>query len=314
MAANKELVDDDVPIDSSQAALNVTKILRESLKLPFENGKLTVSIVLLVLLPYSILVLIHNLVIVPIIQKLEDQEPPDGLADDQKHLKAFLVFEAVFFLAFSLVSLFGIIVTIYGSAAIYAKNKSVSFKELFSKIRATWKRAMITWIYISIYTVVYTLVSVVWIVAFVLVIKTGSTVTWFFLLGCLAAILYLYLAVVWTLSMVISVLEEGCYGIKAIQKARDLIRGREIQGFGIMLSVVLLTCPISVLYYLNALGDDQVMARLVLGFFVTVPFCFAKFFTYLVYTVFYYEYKKSHGERAEELELGGCGYGLVPVK
>ncbi|OVA15746.1 Protein of unknown function DUF4013 [Macleaya cordata] len=313
MTANKELVDDDVPIDSSQAALNVTKILRESLKLPFENGKLAVSIVFLVLLPYSILVLIHNLVIVPIIQKLEDQEPPNGLADDQNHLKALLVLEALFFLAFFLVSLFGIIVTIYGSAAIYTKNKSVSFKELFSKIRATWKRSLITWIYVSIYTIVYTLVSVVWIVAFALVIKTGSVVTYFFILGCLAAVLYLYLSVIWTLGMIISVLE-GFYGIKAIQKAKDLIRGREIQGFGIMLSVVLLTCPISVLYYLNALDNDHVMGRVVLGFFVTVPFCFAKFFTYLVYTVFYYECKKSHGERTEELELGGCGYGLVPVK
>ncbi|OVA15747.1 hypothetical protein BVC80_1829g42 [Macleaya cordata] len=313
----KELLQVPTNIDSSQQEpLNVTKILREAFKLPIQNRKISISITLLMLIPFFILVLIHNRVAGSLIEKFEDHEQELAFTFSSvvtKDTRVLLVLEPVFLLFFSLISLFGMILTVRASAVIYVtKSSTVNLQELFLKIRATWKGTTITWLYISILTVAYTLIIItVSVVGFVLVDKIGSMATWFFLLlGFLAAVLYLYLAVFWTLGFIISVLEKGFYGMKAIEKARDLMRGRQIQGLVLMLFLVLLTSPISVLFYLNAFDDDlHLMARVFLGFFVTVPYCIAKIFTYMVYTVFYYECKKSHGERVE-IELGG-GYGSV---
>ncbi|KAF8400420.1 hypothetical protein HHK36_013718 [Tetracentron sinense] len=47
----------------------------------------------------------------------------------------------------------------------------------------------------------------------------------------LAAMFYLYLVTVWVLSLVVSIVEEDCYGMKALGKARELIKGRKVPGF-----------------------------------------------------------------------------------
>jgi len=77
-----------------------------------------------------------------------------------------------------------------------------------------------------------------------------------------------------------------------------------------------LSVPIYVLFYVTATDDDDdddelgLFTQLAFGIFATVLFCRAKFFTFVVFTVFYCECKQSEGGRVDT-ELG-VWYGLVP--
>ena len=51
----------------------------------------------------------------------------------------------------------------------------------------------------------------------------------------LSALFYVYLFVLWTLGLVISVVEEDCHGLMALERDSVLMKLKKLQGFVLML-------------------------------------------------------------------------------
>ncbi|XP_077237082.1 uncharacterized protein LOC143878720 [Tasmannia lanceolata] len=285
-------------IDSPKL-LDVTGILREAFKITCKNGKLMLSIMLLVFFPFSLLVLGHYLLSGPLIIEIEEQDSYD-LSINHQDATVFMCHQLGFLLAFSLLSVFSMATTIYASATTYV-GTFLNLKEVLLRIITIWKRPAITWLYAMLITLAYAFLVLVLFGAFSLVTSSVAALkTWIGFVGTLAMVFFLYLDAIWLLGIVISVVEEGCYGMKAIGKGVELIGGRKVQGFGLILVLVMLSVPIYLLFCLNVIDDELGSAtRFVIGTITIVLFCFLKVFTFVVFTVFYYQCKRSHGENIE---------------
>ncbi|XP_057503973.1 uncharacterized protein LOC130787603 [Actinidia eriantha] len=292
-------------------AKNTAGILREAMKLPAKNDKLSLQVFLLILSPFSLLVLLHYFLVSPLMHKVEDTYETSSL--DPKHLTALIAIEIPFFLTFCVISMFGMSIIVQSSALTYT-GKSTNLKELVLRIVSNWKKPGITSIYILFLTIAYILLSLVSLRLASLIGNGVASNVCNWVIGVLASSSYLYLDCVWILGFVISILEDDCYGEKAIGKARRLIRGRGLQGFSLMLILALLSVPIYVLFYVTTMDDDDELgpvARFAFTFIATVLFSLTNFFTFMVLTVFHLECKQSHGENLET-EFGP-GYLLVPT-
>ncbi|GMQ07854.1 hypothetical protein CsSME_00051866 [Camellia sinensis var. sinensis] len=278
-------------------ANNTAGIFREAMKLPVKNEKLMVQVFFLVLSPFSLLVLLHYLLAGPLMQKVEDTYETSTL--DPKDTRALIAIEIPFVISFIFVSLFGISITIYSSALIY-RGKTSSLMELVSWIVSIWKKPVITLIHVLILIIGYIVVSLISIKLTGLI---GSYIcNW--VLGLVVASIYLYLASVSILGFVISIVEDDCFG-----------SGRKIQGSSIVLILTLLSIPIYVMFHVTTTDDDDELgpvARFAFMFIATVLFCISNLFNFMVFTVFQFECKRSHGESLSlETEKIGPGYVLV---
>ncbi|XP_058113158.1 uncharacterized protein LOC131256125 [Magnolia sinica] len=299
-----------VAVDTSKM-LDLIGILKESLKIPLKNLKLMVSVMLLLLIPFSLLALNHDLVAGPFLIEIEDQESDSGwnfsTSRVQKDIRILVGLESVYFIAFCVLIPFTMTATMYASATTYT-GKHLSLMDVCLKIIEIWKRPMITWLYVLLITAVYAFIVVMVFVAFALITNGGTLIAMIGLVSLPAMIFFVYLAAVWMLGLVISVVEEDCYGMKAIKKAVYLIKGRKLQGFGLMMVLALLIAPISVLFSLNTIEDDiEPVVRLAIGAIETVLASILKLFAFVVYTVFYYECKNSHGGKVEMEDEERCG-------
>ena len=117
------------------------------------------------------------------------------------------------------------------------------------------------------------------------------------------ACLYFYLAIVWTLAIVVSILEEKC-GIEALAKAGEIVNGLKLRGF-------LLKLLFGALYYLllqplmSTIDNTRSLgARICIALVVVNSICFVKIFSLIAYTIFYYDCKKFHGEVNHGVQAG----------
>lgn len=109
---------------------------------------------------------------------------------------------------------------------------------------------------------------------------------------------YLYIAALWTLSIVVSVLEEGFDGVKAIGRATELMSGKKLQAF-------LMMVPFVITYFVVGLMDDIIMSYNLnwsTEFACSIAFthvldCWLRLFLFVMFTVFYHEQKTSHDEK-----------------
>eukprot|EP00262_Sarcandra_glabra_P010983 TRINITY_DN26694_c0_g1_i1.p1 TRINITY_DN26694_c0_g1~~TRINITY_DN26694_c0_g1_i1.p1 ORF type:complete len:316 (+),score=29.57 TRINITY_DN26694_c0_g1_i1:127-1074(+) len=301
--------------ESSQT-LSLTSLLREALKIPTRNKRLRLSTILLGLLPLSLLVICHDLAVGPFLVELEDlleSELNDAVkARIKKDLIVLLAAESVFFVPFSLIFSYAITATTYSSAVVYKGShfSSITLKEWFLRNIKIWKRPLITWLCIAFMAITYGSLVLVLLVSFSLITRGLALVAWFVVVGFLASLFSLYLANIWILGLVISILEDRCYGLKALGRAIELIQRKKVDGIVLLLLLVLLSAPIFLVFYLNTTEDHMgAVGHFILGTLVIVFICLVQLFTFVVYTVFYYECKNSQGEEVE-MEVG-IGYDMV---
>ncbi|XP_031282907.1 uncharacterized protein LOC116141548 [Pistacia vera] len=288
----------------------VTGILRDSIKIPAKNGKLIFQLMPLILCPFYLLVLLHDFTAGPLEAKVEDGYERGEL--NQKDVGALVGVELLFMAAFLIIFLFEMMVTIfYASDLAYnTAGSSMKVMDLMLRIKSTWTKPLITWLYVSFLTIIYTV--------FVLItIRLISLIVWKGLAAILAIILYLYVAQIWGLGLVISAVERDCKGGTAVKRARKLLEGRKLEGFFIMLILFLLSVPIYILFYVTLTDDDDelgVIAQIAFGFVATLLFCVVTFFSFVVFTLFYHECKQSYGEKLDMEMKSGAGCSLVSQK
>ncbi|KAJ6793524.1 uncharacterized protein M6B38_344620 [Iris pallida] len=315
------------------------KILWEGLKLPVNNCKLLRPVVTVSFLSSALLFIFFYLRLLPLvfdltfksilIRETNPESPEFSLLLNAilRDLKELGIIEVILLtISFVVNSLLVIAIVHVLSDAYASKTAASKVKELSSGLN--WpliKRGMITQAFVAFFlrlgcTLMLTLAAGALPFAYVysryfsrshvesaVVVVSGAFV------AALAFYWYLYLFVVAQMSVVVSIAEEGCYGLEAIAKACRLIRGGRRQailiaflevapavvfytGYGIAIAHI----PPTKLAQL-AVGVGQLAVGVVIGVLV-----------WSVHTVYYYERSKI---RAEEMATeGGFKYNPVPTQ
>ncbi|XXG58387.1 hypothetical protein AAC387_Pa04g0708 [Persea americana] len=310
---------------SSSMAMSLMAILRESLKIPLRNGKLMLSIALFLLIPSSLLFLSNHFTLKPsfidaftkaYIVRNTDLEPPEYvelLEAIKKDVGIIVSEETIFILASCTISFFSTIALIYAAAAAYCWEE-IAPKELFVLIRRMWKRPALTWSYVALFNLGYLFVgaSLIGVLVLfagdpVLLIGLGGFGALFFVF-----MMYLYLSVFWRIGLVVSVVEKDCYGMGAIWKAGELMKGRKLQGFCLSLVLTLVEMVICVFlgFQMEGVGRTEA-ARLGMGLALISATGLVDLFACVVYTVFYCDCKNGIGEKVEIERAEWAGYSLI---
>ncbi|KAL0345985.1 UNVERIFIED_CONTAM: hypothetical protein Sradi_4429800 [Sesamum radiatum] len=306
-------------------------ILRESIKLLPKNGKLMAFIAIFSAVLSSCFVLLFNYSLQSLMADIfvtaqqsfmpdlssfgtdPNSLPPsdpssfmptaDSIMNQLRHLgddfACLLALQTAFILVISIISFLSVVSMILVSVVSYS-SKTLSLKDLLSSIWTTWTRPLITSLYVSGLAIGYFVVVAMLVVPLMMY---SSRVTFWVavLLGITASILYLYLFVAWGLAVVVSVVEEGCYGMEALGKSAALVKGQRVPGFLLNVSFNIVILVIHEAYKM-ILGQKGFMNTTMYALFLVSFTSFAKIFIVVAYTVLYFHCKKHHGE---EMELHG---------
>lgn len=244
---------------------------------------------------FILLVLISCNLVILLLRKLCPEFPVEKIITmKENEMKV----EPVSFLA----SRFLVMIMAYLSTLAY-NRRDLSLEELVSSVLWTWHRPVITLLYIElISTASASLLMMLTMFAKatrgVVLLDALLLSSFVALLSWLGPVLFAYSDVACKLSVVASVVEEHCQGQAAVERAVELIKGRKACEF-------LLSCVLMVLEQLpfmifdqQKINGEQVWTIAVFVFLINI---LVKFVVYFVYTVFYFECKRSSQRRQEEL-------------
>ncbi|PIA58870.1 hypothetical protein AQUCO_00400015v1 [Aquilegia coerulea] len=256
---------------------SVMDILKKVVKLP-QRSKSFVFIFILTSVCYTILIIVSMDPMNPLMSSMDMDPTNPG------YLKQLYIDTMVFFLCISIISFSSMVTTIYVSAVSYLERK-LEFKDIL-KFKKMWIRPVVTWFYFTLMCAgFFLLVSPL----FLLLIPTKGSIIVLaigIVLVLLAICLYMYLALVWMLSIVISVLED-CYGLQALGKSAELLKGRKVVG-------LVLTFVLMILIGVNVFVTKLFNVVSAMNFAVLV-----KMLSMMIYTLFYFDCKQSHGEKVQ---------------
>lgn len=148
---------------------------------------------------------------------------------------AFWLFKIAYFIFFLILSLLSTSAVVYTIACIYT-GKEITFKKVMSVVPKVWKRLMVTFIWNFIIVFACNLVALLVLILWAVLL--GPSVIGlliFTILFIIYLIGFVYISVIWHLASVISVLED-VYGIQAMFKSKDLIKGN----IGVCIAIFLL--------------------------------------------------------------------------
>ncbi|KAJ4949972.1 hypothetical protein NE237_026804 [Protea cynaroides] len=296
--------------------ISISGILRESFRIYHRNGKLMVFITVLIQFTFSFLAMANIYTLQPFISGLFTKaiQLQHRNTRNHKHFKASLrmekeiilitAVEFIFLIAYSTALMCSVVATTYLAATSY-RRKAFDFKELLWKFQRTCAKPMISWFIVSQLGVGYT-VQVLSLLSIFLVLTNGSFI--FALLGValifLSLFFNLYVAGVWMLGLVNSVLE-NVYEVQTVGEDDELIEGRLVRGSFINILFLLLTAIIFLCFKLR--GSKEISAPgLVTVLIMVNMICLVKIFSFIAYTVFYFRCKKIYGEQQVGVKTGNC--------
>ncbi|KAL5548960.1 hypothetical protein UlMin_004191 [Ulmus minor] len=302
------------------------KILKEAYKIFLRKGKIIPFITLLFLFVSSILFLSNFLFIKPLLIDFTTKlysllitiPTPGGIDStnlviymiDIDDLRIFAGREWIFIVFNSFISIFFVIATIISSSAEYCEKK-LGFKDLQVRIIKTWKRTFVTYFYTTLLRLGYAFFVLSFLLPLVMIFNSKIIITFFSILIFILAILFgLYLAIVWTLALIVSTLEEKS-GIEALGKAGRLVKGLKVKGFFLKLLFETLY-DVTLILFMRISKNQSISITVVLSLVSLISVCLVKIFSFVAFTVFYYESKKTHGEEVE-LQDTNLKYTKVPT-
>ncbi|XP_004498373.1 uncharacterized protein [Cicer arietinum] len=221
---------------------------KESFNIIFSWRKIFTKITLTLLLPLSFIFLFHIEVSNLIFKKIEHNEEQINHTEQgtPKYEKltdmvssefiTLLLFKLVYFTFLLIFSLLSTSAIVYTTASIFT-SKDVSYKKVMKIVPKVWKRLMLTFLCAYAAFFAYNVITFIVIILLALTfgIKNGMLVLFIFLM-LLYFIGFVYLTLIWQLASVVTVLEDF-YGIKAMVKSKELIKGK--MGLSILLFLVL---------------------------------------------------------------------------
>ncbi|KAM7472849.1 hypothetical protein LguiA_011032 [Lonicera macranthoides] len=299
--------------------LGVIEIIKGSIKILSKNGKLMASIATLGLLLNSFSFLLYAFFFKPLrssmnaktinlaSKSLSDSESTNLLHSIKKDAWILIGVQLACLLVYALVCLFINISTIYTSAmSLYGHD--LSLKKLFRWVIKSFKRVYITSFRIKNRTIVWFIpfYAVLMIITFILIffdcpdVIKSIFIAIFIAFSIIGSVFILHASVVWVLAFVIAVVEEDCYGIEALTKAKELVKGRRVDGFVLNFMFNLFLLIIFKVY--EIIATKWPSKDIVIGLFLICIAYLVIMFFFSAYTFLYFKCKESHGE---EIELGG---------
>ncbi|RLM62165.1 uncharacterized protein C2845_PM14G15720 [Panicum miliaceum] len=133
-------------------------------------------------------------------------------------------------------------VAIVHAASATCAGRHLPVRDLLPKLAASWKGPLVTYLYSTLLSVGYTSLSVSLIAVPALNMAAAGgpssrlAVVAASAVAAAARFLYIYLAMVWAVGVVVSVVEDGCRGLEALHRAGEAVRARA-QGFLIALAL-----------------------------------------------------------------------------
>lgn len=299
-------------------SLGVVGICKEAYNILQIHIRLFLSLALTLVLPLGAVIFCHSLITHPLLRKIllnadklhmERPDSPEATAT-QNHLDAeffglgmITVLYMIFVLAFSLLSTAALV---YSVASIYT-GKGLSYMKVLSVIPKVWKRLMFTFLWAHVLLFVYYF-SFFIIIILLLLVQAASGIS-VFIPGVLVTILFysflVYFNLVWHLASVVSVLEES-YGIGALKKSVDLIKGKRWVACSVFLLYAFCTFLVLTLYNALVTGRHHMhsmVGRVFFGLLLLLLWTAGTLIGILVQTVVYFVCKSYHHESIDRYAL-----------
>lgn len=296
--------------------LGLFGIYKESNKIITSCSKIFSQIALTLILPLSFIFLIHIDVSNILFRKImintdEIIDTPQGTPQHQKlsdiissEWTTFLLFKLVYFTFLLIFSLLSTSAVVYTIASIYTA-RDVTFKTVMSVVPQVWKRLMVTFLCtflaFSSYNIMAILVFIIWTL---LVGYNSGVVVILIIIGILYFVGFLYLTVVWQLASVVTILED-CYGVEAMMKSNELIKGKMGLSIVIFLMLSVSIFGIQILFTKVVVGGWglSLVGRTVSGILCVVLLPHLFLFGLVIQTVLYFVCKSYHHQSIDKSAL-----------
>ncbi|KAL4596020.1 hypothetical protein ACB092_12G133900 [Castanea dentata] len=217
--------------------LGLFGIYKEACKIMNSWSKLLGQISLVLILPLSVIFLVHMEVSEVLLSKIVHNEIvlDDTRAGSPRYNRVsnvlssewttFLLFKAAYFTILLILSLLSTSAVVYTIACIYT-GREVDFKKVMSVVPKVWRRLMATFLCSYLVFFVYNVLS--FVILFIFILEFWSTKAFVpiaYALFILWFVGFVYLTIVWQLASVVTVLEDT-YGYGAMIKSKALIQGK----------------------------------------------------------------------------------------
>lgn len=307
----------DLPPEELQF-LTISGVVKESISIPRRSPKTFYLISLTLIFPLSFAILAHSLFTHPILSQLRENPRADH-ADQWAKLLLYQFCYLIFLFAFSLLSTAAVVFTV---ASLYTA-KPVSFGSTLSAIPSVFQRLFITFVWVSFLMLVYNIVFLLFMVLLIVAVDTDSVLLFLFsvvVLFALFLVVHVYITAVWHLGSVVSVLEP-VYGLAAMKKSYELLKGRTRMGFVLVFSYLAICGAISGLFGMIVVNGGEyygLFSRILAGGFLVGVLVVVNLVGLLVQSVFYYVCKSFHHQGIDKSalydHLGGYLGEYVPLK
>lgn len=224
---------------------------------------------------------------------------------------------------FSLLSTAAVVFTV---ASLYS-SKPISFSSTLSAIPPVFSRLMHTFAWVSAIMALYHLAFA--LVIFVLLLAVYKSAAFIILASLVVlgfVVIHIYIACVWHLASVVTVLEP-IHGLGAMNKSMELLKGKTRMAAGLVLGYLAVCAVISLIFRAVVVqGGEEggigigagIVVKVVVGGVLVAALVVINLIGLLVQSVFYYVCKSFHHENIDKTalcdHLGGYLGEYVPLK
>lgn len=216
----------------------------------------------------------------------------------------FILFKIGYLIFFLILALLSTSAVVYTIACIYTA-KDIAFKKVMSVVPKVWKRLMVTFIWNFIILFGYNIVAILVFVVCMVIVPSGLISVMVFIIYCVIFLVgFVYISVIWHLASVISVLEES-YGLNAMIKSQDLIKGKT--GIAMVIFVIHNLCFFGIqlgFEWFVVLGNGGgIVFRIGYGIACLTLLSMLILFGLIIQTIIYFICKSYHHENIDKSSL-----------
>lgn len=298
------------------AALGILGILKNSFKVTIKNRRNLIFVAAFMLAYYSLSELADQFILSPVSRDFTSKPSnvrlseldPSSREEILRDVRIILAYKLIAWTLSSLILASTLVAVTHSTHEAYSAKVIISFREMLLSIRRSWKRplmttlcmALVCWASITVFLIAFVIISVM----------MNDSISIFMAIGVifLGFISYVYLYSIWNLSLVVSVLEENSSGMKAIERARELMKGKRAQGCVLMSIYLLASFEIYGTFSLLETESKKSSGWISLAVIVASDFwtvCVKKLFLFVVFTVLYHECRRRGSSRSDHFPVEG---------
>ncbi|KAL4559180.1 hypothetical protein LXL04_031314 [Taraxacum kok-saghyz] len=297
--------------------LGLLGIYKETIKTIFSRRKIFTQITLTFILPLAFIFLAHMEVSNIISRKISH-------TDFQKHITrpgtlrytklsdalrsewiTYWLIKAVYFTFLIVFSLLSTSAVVYTTASIYT-SRHLTFIEVMNVVPKVWKRLVVTFLCAFVVSFIYNMLAIVILVFYMVHFPDnvfGMVV--FHVMLVLYFVGFVYMSIIWQMACVVSVLESS-YGVKAMMKGKDLIKGKRWVAIIVFSKLHLSFFAMQIVFELLVVYGRELGVWRRLGFAVLCLLVILKLFLFglVAQTIIYLVCKSYHHENIDKSSLG----------